>query len=188
MARPRSEEKRSDVLEAAVVVIAEQGAAATTGSIAKRANVSHGSVFHYFATKADLVNATYVFLKEELHAETERDLPRDARPVVQMKHLWVRWMHWGTSDPFRRRALERLAHEDVITPASRQRSRQAAAEGIRIVQAVASKGVFRDQPIEFIGRFFEALATSTMEGMLAEPEREAEICELSFQALVKAIS
>ena len=60
MARPRSDEKRSAIMSAAIHVIASQGLGAATATIAKEAGVSNGSLFTYFQTKADLFNQLYI--------------------------------------------------------------------------------------------------------------------------------
>jgi len=187
MARPKSADKRAAILEAAIAVIADEGVAATTATIARGAGISHGSLFQYFETKADLLNAAFLMLKSEIHVATLTDLPEAEEPLGQLRHLWVTWMHWGTSDPIRRRALSRLANEQVITPASRGESEAAMDRGIRIVQAVGANGVFKDQPIQFVARFFEALAATTMDAMIAEPDRAEEYCEISFKALSQAL-
>jgi AcrR family transcriptional regulator len=53
MARPKSEDKRNAIMAAAIRVIAAQGLAAPTATIAKEAGVANGSLFNYFETKAD---------------------------------------------------------------------------------------------------------------------------------------
>jgi AcrR family transcriptional regulator len=54
MARARSPEKRSAILQAAVGEIAEAGLGAPTAKIAKRAGVAAGTLFLYFANKEEL--------------------------------------------------------------------------------------------------------------------------------------
>lgn len=56
MARPKSDEKRNAILEAATRVIVAQGLSAPTAGIAKEADIANGSLFTYFETKADLFN------------------------------------------------------------------------------------------------------------------------------------
>ena len=90
MARRKSDDKRTAILEAAIQVVADDGAAATVGAIAKRAGVSHGSVFHYFENKADLLNAAYLALKRDMRATTRPDLPDDGDSMEHLRHLWTR--------------------------------------------------------------------------------------------------
>lgn len=66
MERPKSDDKRSTILEAATRVIATQGLGASTASIAKEAGVASGTLFVYFATKSDLINQLYLELKTEM--------------------------------------------------------------------------------------------------------------------------
>ena len=49
MARPRSEDKRTAILEAATEVVAELGIGAPTAKVAKGAGVAEGTLFTYFA-------------------------------------------------------------------------------------------------------------------------------------------
>lgn len=187
MARPKIGDKKAAIVAAAIELIAEEGVGATTAQIAERASVAHGSVFHHFATKADLFNAVFLQLKQEIHVATLRDLPDVDDPFVQLKHLWVTWMEWGTNHPVRRRAISRLSYEQLITKSTHDLVNASMERGIRIVQAAAARGVFKDQPIEFVGRFFDALGEATIDAMIGDPERSAEYCELSFQALRRAI-
>ncbi len=66
MARPKSEDKKQALLEAATSAIAQSGIAASTAMIARSAGVAEGTLFRYFATKDDLLNALYLHLKSDL--------------------------------------------------------------------------------------------------------------------------
>jgi AcrR family transcriptional regulator len=64
--RPKSDEKRSVILQETTRVIVMQGLSAPTMVIAKEAGVANGSLFTYFATKTDLFNQLYLELKMEM--------------------------------------------------------------------------------------------------------------------------
>ena len=68
IARPKSEDKRNAIMEAATRVIVKQGLSAPTATIAQEAGVSNGSLFTYFETKADLFNQLYLELKAGMAA------------------------------------------------------------------------------------------------------------------------
>ncbi|MCT2736163.1 helix-turn-helix transcriptional regulator, partial [Salmonella enterica subsp. enterica serovar Heidelberg] len=55
MARPKSEDKKQALLEAATQAIAQSGIAASTAVIARNAGVAEGTLFRYFATKDELI-------------------------------------------------------------------------------------------------------------------------------------
>ena len=56
MARPKSEEKRLQLMLAAAEAVAERGVGAPTALIAKLAGVAEGTLFRYFPTKEALLN------------------------------------------------------------------------------------------------------------------------------------
>jgi AcrR family transcriptional regulator len=57
MPRPKDEDKRKAIMEAAARVIAAQGLSGPTMKITQEAGVANGSPFMYFDAKADLFNA-----------------------------------------------------------------------------------------------------------------------------------
>ncbi|EOY8930377.1 TetR/AcrR family transcriptional regulator [Enterobacter hormaechei] len=77
MARPKSEDKKQALLEAATAAFAQSGIAASTALIARNAGVAEGTLFRYFATKDDLLNVAHAAIRqigvsEKLNAETEQ--------------------------------------------------------------------------------------------------------------------
>ena len=67
MARPKSDDKRQAIIAAAIQVFAENGLSATpTSAISKAAGVAEGTLFTYFSTKNELINALYRSFKVEL--------------------------------------------------------------------------------------------------------------------------
>ena len=102
MPRPRSDEKRSAILEAATRIIVTQGLSAPTAGIAKEAGVANGSLFTYFETKTDLFNQLYLELKAEMASATLKNLPVSAGLHEQFFHVWRNWMNWALSNPEKR--------------------------------------------------------------------------------------
>lgn len=66
MARPKSEDKKQALLEAATAAFAQSGIAASTSAIARSAGVAEGTLFRYFATKDELLNELYLAIKMRL--------------------------------------------------------------------------------------------------------------------------
>lgn len=76
MARPKSEDKKQALLEAATQAIAQSGIAASTAVIARNAGVAEGTLFRYFATKDELINTLYLHLKQDLCQSMIMELDR----------------------------------------------------------------------------------------------------------------
>ena len=81
--------RRKELIEAALSIIAEHGAAETTvGRICDAAGVSRGLISHYFAGKEALLLETYRRLSQELAAETAKAVKgRDGDPVGSLRAL-----------------------------------------------------------------------------------------------------
>jgi AcrR family transcriptional regulator len=57
LARPRSEDNRNAILSAATEIFADRGLGAPTSAISKEAGVAEGTLFPYYGSKDELVNA-----------------------------------------------------------------------------------------------------------------------------------
>jgi AcrR family transcriptional regulator len=88
MARIKSPEKRSAILQAAVREIAEVGLGAPTAKIARRAGLAAGTLFTYFANKEELLNELYLELKIEVYRRVNTNFPRRANLEQRARHVW----------------------------------------------------------------------------------------------------
>jgi AcrR family transcriptional regulator len=96
VARPKSEDKRNAILDAATRLFAERGlAGAPTSEISKRAAVAEGTLFTYFETKDDLINSLYREIKLELADAMMSDFPRKKNVRTRLQHVWDRYVNWG---------------------------------------------------------------------------------------------
>jgi hypothetical protein len=88
VARPKSEDKRNAILDAATRVFAERGlTAAPTSEISKEAGVAEGTLFTYFKTKDDLMNALYREIKLELADAMMSGFPRKKSVRTRLQHV-----------------------------------------------------------------------------------------------------
>src|SRR5260370_18407943 len=99
MPRPKSDKKRSAILEAATRIIVAQGLSAPTAGIAKPAGVDNGSLFTYFETKTGLFKPHYLVLLTELGSAAMKDLRSGAEPLHQLLHPWPMRMKCFLSSP-----------------------------------------------------------------------------------------
>lgn len=102
MARPKSEDKKQALLEAATQAIAQSGIAASTAVIARNAGVAEGTLFRYFATKDELINTLYLHLKQDLCQSMIMELDRSITDAKTMtRFIWNSYISWGLNHPAR---------------------------------------------------------------------------------------
>lgn len=189
MARPRSNDRRSAIISAAISVIASQGLGAATATIAKEAGVSNGSLFTYFKTKADLFNQLYVELKGEMAAAALDGLPTKSDDIrEQMFHVWSRWLRWATSCPDKRRTLTHLGVSDDITSESHEAASRTGAGIAELLERSRENGPMRDAPLVFVGALMGALADTTIDFMIRDPTNAEEHGMAAFEALWRIVA
>ena len=188
MPRPKSDEKRNAILEAATRVIDSQGLRAPTAGIAKEAGIANGSLFTYFETKADLFNHLYLELKAEAVSAAWKGLPEDAELREQFFHLWRNWMNWAVAHPEKRRALAQLAVSDEITAETRVKGQKTMARIAELMELSRAKGPMRNAPIGFVAALMNSIAEATMDYMVQDAKHATKHCKVGFDALWRTLA
>src|ERR1700722_3064562 len=188
MPRPRSDDKRAAILDAAARVIAVQGLGAATAAIAKEARVSNGSLFTYFDTKADLFNQLYLELKAEMGAAALGGGLGDEDARGQLLHLYSGWLRWATAYPERRRTLAQLDVSDEITADTHAAASRAMKGMAEILERSRENGPMRDAPLAFGLALANAVAEATIDFIIRDPEHFDAHASAGFEALWRMIA
>ena len=188
MARPRSADRRNAILSAATRVFASHGLGAATAAIAKEAGVSNGSLFLYFDTKSTLLNELYVELKAEMGAAAITGLPADGGLREQVRHLWLQWLRWATTNPEKRRALAQLEVADEITAESHRGGASGAGWHGELLERSRANGPMRDVPLGCVVTLVTAMADATMAAMIREPAEADIYGDVAFEAIWQVLA
>lgn len=188
MARPKSEDKRTAILDAASTVFAERGIGAATSAISAAAGVAEGTLFTYFKTKDDLVNALYRELKAELGNAMMADFPRKKSVKQRMRHVWDRYVEWGIRHQQKQRVLRRIEVWDGLTVESMKAASIPFAEIKDLAQEAEKKRIVKDLPRRFVEATMSALAETTMELARNDPRRAEIYRTAGFEMLWAGIA
>lgn len=183
MPRPKSDEKRSAILEAATRIIVSQGLSAPTAGIAKEAGVANGSLFTYFETKTDLFNQLYLELKTEMAAAAMEGVLAKAELREQFYRIWRNWMHWAVSFPDKRRALAQLSPSSDITAETRMAVQKSMAPLARLVERSRENGSMQKAPLAFVLTLMNSVAEATMDFMTQDAANAKKHCKVGFAAM-----
>jgi AcrR family transcriptional regulator len=187
MPRPRSDEKRSAILEAAMRIIVKQGLSAPTMVIAKEAGVANGSLFTYFATKTDLFNQLFLELKMEL-ATGAMNLPANPEVREEFFNLWKKWMNWATANPDKRRALAQLSVSDEITPETRAAGHKMMAHVADLLERARANGSMQKVSLFFLVALMNSVAEATMDFMTQDPANAKKHSKEGFDAFWRMLT
>lgn len=183
MARVRSEDKRNAILDAATRIFAERGlTAAPTSEISKQAGIAEGTLFTYFDTKDDLINALYREIKLELADAMMADFPRKQKVGARLRHVWDRYLNWGLANPKQRKALAQLTVSEALTKESRDAGSAPFVEFQGMIRDGIEQRVFRnDVPVELISKTLAALVEATIDLTVANPSKAKQYRDGGFQ-------
>src|SRR5260370_39071901 len=116
MAGLGSEDKRNAILVSATEVVAEHGVSAPSAKIAKGAGVAEGTLFTYFSSKDELLNQLYLALKADLGQAMTAGYPSDKGLIEPARHVWNRYVGWGSAHTPKHTGLARLAASRRVRP------------------------------------------------------------------------
>jgi len=187
MARLRSPEKRSAILQAAVHEIAESGLGASTAKIARRAELAEGTLFTYFPTKEELLNELYVELKREVYSRLNAGFPHKAGLERRVWHVWSGFLNWAIEFPEKRKASVLLNVSDVITAESRERTASERGPIDATLSELESRKALRGLPKGFAAAAIASMQEAAMDLITKQPKQREALIERTFKFLWRAL-
>lgn len=189
MARPKSEDKRNAILEAAVSQFALRGAWSTpTSAVSKEAGVAEGTLFTYFASKDELVNVLYRTLKQELADAMLIGYPRKADIRTRLRHVWTTFVQWGVSNPARYKVMMQLRVSDQLSDESKAFGLAAFCELQQLALDAIQAKLVKNYPVEYIHALFGSLAETTMSFVATSQDPQHDYCADGFEILWRGLS
>jgi AcrR family transcriptional regulator len=187
MARARSPEKRSAILEAAVEEIAKSGLGASTAEIARSAGVAAGTLFTYFASKDELLNELYFELKMEVYARLNGEFPHGASLERRARHVWSSYLHWAIDFPEKRKVSVVLNVSDLITGETRARTAAERGAVDATLSELGSRPALRGLPPGFAAAAMSAMQEATLDFIAKQPKQREQLIERAFQVFWRAL-
>lgn len=185
MARPKSEDKKQALLEA----FAQSGIAASTALIARNAGVAEGTLFRYFATKDDLLNALYLHLKQDLCQAMLSNLDRSlTTPKEHTRNIWNSYVDWGIKNPLAHAAIRQLGVSEKINAETEQAVKEMFPELHELCRRSVRQVFMSDEFKTFGDALFLSLAESTMEFATRDPSRAVDFKALGFDVMWRGLA
>ena len=110
--------KKDHILQSALQLFAAEGLGVPTAKIAKQAGVANGTLFNYFPTKQDLIDALYLAIKKEM---VELFLAGGADRAESLKQtsfvVWNSYVRWAIAQPQKHNIMNLLTTANVLSSA-----------------------------------------------------------------------
>ena len=186
MSRPKSDDKRIAILEAALRVFAERGnLSAPTSAISKAAGVAEGTLFTYFKSKDDLINELYRHLRARFD-RTLAEYPIKADAPTRLRYVWDRFIDRLLAQPemltllVQLRSSGRLVKENEVPTVG-------IMEMLSTTRELVKGGKFENAPVELMVLMVRGQCEATAGYIHAHPEEEALSRELGFQVILNGL-
>lgn len=160
----------------------------STTKITKDAGVGTGTLFLYFKSKDELVNALYMEIKREMF-EFQRVFGNSSFTFKeQLNDFWVNVVNWGVDNPEKFKFMMQFKNSPYIsqlTVKELQEEHQFVEDVMR--KAIADK-VIIDEPFEFLMTVFTSQFNAIILYLNGQKlENHKEMIQTSFDVLWKGI-
>jgi AcrR family transcriptional regulator len=109
--------KQDHILQSALQLFAAEGLAVPTAKIAEEAGVANGTLFNYFPTKQDLIDALYLNIKKEVAQLFLAGGADKAKSLKQSSFVvWNSYVRWAIAHPLKHKVMNLLKTANVLSP------------------------------------------------------------------------
>lgn len=144
-------DKREQILTSALRLFVEFGFHGTpTSKIAKEAGVSNGTLFHYFATKEDLIKELYISIKNELNQFLfSKITPQDGIEVV-IKKVFIYFIYWALDNREKNHYIQQVLFSPHIFQIPESVAMEQSQKHIQLIEEAKATKVIKDLPTNLI--------------------------------------
>ena len=107
---------REKILATALMLFVERGFSGTpTALISKKAGVATGTLFFYFKTKEELIDALYMRIKSEAAEALCQGIGKEKTAAEKLKHIGANAVAWGIQNPDKMKFMEQFANSPFVS-------------------------------------------------------------------------
>ena len=187
---PETTEKQQAILDATLELIGERGFHGTPMSaIADRAGVGAGTIYRYYASKDDLINALYVREKGRINAQILAGYRPDMPTREAMLLMWRNALETRACQEGAFRFLEQYYNSPFIGDDTRRVREQMMREYLDIIERGVKEGVLRDLPRPVIlSLMLGPVANLATAARLGDIELDDAMSRSAFEAVWRSIA
>ncbi|MFC5269157.1 TetR/AcrR family transcriptional regulator [Adhaeribacter terreus] len=183
--------KRDSIIAAALKLFCENGFQNTsTANISKEAGVATGTLFLYFKSKDELINALYKEAKTELAAYFQQDLEAETTIENKLQHFWQKAIDWALDNPYHFRFFNMYSNSPFISNLTKEEAASTFQFTQDLVEEAIKAGSIEPINCNLFINLFSGQLNATV-GFLTQNlnlENRQEIIDQAFAIFWKGIS
>jgi AcrR family transcriptional regulator len=185
----QSNDKIDRIFKATFELISENGIHNTpVSAISKKSGVAAGTIYHYFESKVVLINALYLYLKDEmLHAVMDG---HDAGSEYKARffRIWNNYYNYMIGNPNILSFVEQCSNIPIITDDTQKKADAIVSPLLKFFQAGINNGTLKQDNVYLIVSLFHgsvvSLAKLQISGQLTiTEEMKFSVAEFCWKGL-----
>jgi AcrR family transcriptional regulator len=145
-------DKKAAILKAALELISEQGFhGAPMSQIAQRANIGVGTIYRYFSSKEEMINALYIDIKTRMARYILRNYSEDLPVRESFKQIFKGVVRYCIENAIELSFAEQYENSPLITVATRTEGLRIAGPLHNLFQRAVAENLLKEMPLEMQG-------------------------------------
>jgi len=182
-------DKREQIILAALRLLAEKGIQATPMSaIAREAGTGMGTIYNYFATKEELINAIYLYIKFSEIDQIVKSIDESASLKMKFFHYYTSFIHFYLKHPESFAFMDQFHSSPVITEDTKEKGRSGFMPVIDLIQQGQREGIIKQIDLDPILHFIGGTVTTYVRWIIdIGPQQHAKHLEQQLRMVWDAI-
>ena len=144
-------DKQQEILSAALQLFVANGFHGTaTSKIAKEAGVANGTLFHYYATKDDLILSLYLHIKMEMSAYVESKMSPSDNFETKFRKQFVESLYWAMEHPNEFQYLQQIYASPYASMIKSEAIQQQLEKTCMEIQQAIDRKIIKPLPVDYI--------------------------------------
>ncbi|MEN7551972.1 TetR/AcrR family transcriptional regulator [Rapidithrix thailandica] len=157
--------KQEKILEATLELVTELGFhGTTTALIAKKANVGSGTIYRYYASKEDLLNALFTIAKDKLKQSILANFNSQLSSEDAFHLLMNNVIDFYQSNPLWFSFMEQYRYSPFISTETKSELNEVMAPVLDLLQGALDKGDIKALPPKMLLSMFHGVIIGLIKG------------------------
>jgi TetR/AcrR family transcriptional regulator, repressor of fatR-cypB operon len=171
--------KRDQIIIAAMKLLIEKGVQATPMSaIAKSAGTGMGTIYNYFSTKEELINAIYLYIKS-IEVQFVIQESNESSLKITFLNYYKAFINFNIQNPECFFFMDQMQNSPIITDKTREEGRIEFLPITELILKGQKEGIIKTMSIEAILQFLSGTLTNYVRWIInitdeAEKEKHLE--------------
>lgn len=157
-------------------LLTERGVQATPMSaIAKVANTGMGTIYNYFATKEELINAIYLYIKRSQIHLVAKALDADSSLKARFFRFYTAFINFYFKFPESFAFMDQFHSSPIITETTREAGQQDFLPVISLIQQGQNEGIIKKMELDALQHFLAGTLTTYVRWMQASGKENDQV-------------